>query len=69
MEIGENIKKYRTKAKLSREKLTLKCRGAFSTSHLLSIEKGKTQNPGIDIIISIADALGISVDELLGRKK
>ena len=69
MQIGENIKKYRTGAKLSREKLVLKCKGLFSTSHLISIEKGKTKNPGIDIISIIADALGISVDELLGKKK
>jgi transcriptional regulator with XRE-family HTH domain len=69
MEIGENIKKYRTKAKLSREKLVLKCGGKFSASHLLAIEKGKTRNPGIDIIVEIAGALGISVDELVGKKR
>lgn len=69
VEIGENIRKYRTKAKLSREKLVLKCGGRFSASHLLAIEKGRTKNPGIDIIVEIAEALGISVDKLVGKKK
>lgn len=68
MNIGENIRKYRTKERLSREKLALKCKGLFSASHLRAIEKGKTKNPGIDIIVGIADALGISIDELIGRK-
>jgi transcriptional regulator with XRE-family HTH domain len=68
MEIGENIRKYRTKAKLSRAKLSLKCEGRFSASHLLAIESGRTRNPGIDIVVDIADALGLSVDELIGRK-
>ena len=69
MDLGENIRKYRTKSGLSREKLVLKSKGVFSSSHLLSIEKGKTRNPGIDIMIAIADALGVSIDELVGRKK
>ena len=69
MDIGENIKKYRVKSGLSREKLVLRTRGLFSSSHLLSIEKGKTKNPGIDIVAAIADALGISIDELVGRKR
>lgn len=68
MELGENIRKYRTKKGLSREKLVLKCKGIFSASHLLSIEKGRTKNPGIDIIVSLADGLGLSLDELVGRK-
>lgn len=69
MDIGENIRRYRTRAGLSREKLILKCKGLFSASHLLSIEKGKTKNPGIDIVAGVADALGVSVDELIGKKK
>ncbi|MBI5078618.1 helix-turn-helix transcriptional regulator [Candidatus Saganbacteria bacterium] len=69
MDIGENIKRYRKKASLSREKLVLKCKGGFSASHLLSIEKGKTKNPGIDIVAAIADALSVSVDELIGKKR
>ena len=68
MELGEKIKKYRTKAGLSREKLVLKSKGLFSASHLLSIEKGLTKNPGIDIVAAIAGALGVSVDELINKK-
>jgi transcriptional regulator with XRE-family HTH domain len=69
VDIGDNIKKYRKRVGLSREKLVLKSHGLFSASHLLSIEKGRTKNPGIDIIVGIADALGLSVDELIGRRK
>ena len=65
MNIGENIKKYRLKSGLSREKLVLKCRGAFSSSHLLSVEKGRTKNPGVEMVSCIAEALGVSVDRLL----
>lgn len=68
MDIGENIRKYRTKKGLSREKLVIKCDGLFSASHLLSIEKGKTKNPGIDIIVSVSHALGVSLDDLIGKK-
>ncbi|MBI5699180.1 helix-turn-helix transcriptional regulator [Candidatus Saganbacteria bacterium] len=68
MNIGENIKRYRLKAGLSREKLVLKCRGEFSSSHLLSVEKGRTKNPGVEMVSCIAEALGVSVDTLLGKK-
>ncbi len=69
MDIGENIRKYRAKKGLSREKLVIKCNGSFSASHLLSIEKGKTKNPGIEIIVNISNALGVSLDDLIGKKE
>ena len=64
MNLGENIKKYRLKAGLSREKLAFKCDGKFSSAHLLRVENGQVKNPGIEMVKAIAAALGISIDLL-----
>jgi transcriptional regulator with XRE-family HTH domain len=37
-------------------------------STYLKIENGTTPNPSIQNVLNIADALGISLDELVGRK-
>jgi transcriptional regulator with XRE-family HTH domain len=63
--LGKNIKKYRDKTGLSREKLVIKCGGKFSANHLWRVEKGLVKNPGIEMVKVIAEALNISVDELL----
>jgi transcriptional regulator with XRE-family HTH domain len=63
--LGKNIKKYRDKAGLSREKLVIKCGGKFSANHLWRVEKGLVKNPGIEMIKAIADELNISIDKLI----
>ena len=65
MSLGKNIEKYRKKAGLSREKLVLKCGGKFSASHLVRIEKETVNNPGIEIIKTITNKLGLSIDQLV----
>jgi len=65
MSLGDNIKKYRLKAGLSREKLAFKCDGKFSSAHLLRVENGRVKNPGIEMIKTIASVLNVSVDLLL----
>jgi transcriptional regulator with XRE-family HTH domain len=37
-------------------------------STYLKIENGMTPNPSIQNVLNIAEALGISLDELVGRK-
>jgi len=37
-------------------------------STYLKIENGTTPNPSIQNVLNIAEALGISLDELVGRK-
>ena len=61
--IGENIKRLRLKSGMSQDALSKKANLAFYT--LSKIEAGSTPNPTIDTVKKIADALGISLDELM----
>jgi len=61
--IGKNIKKYREKLGISQDKLS---KLAGITLHTITkIESGTTPDPRIETVKKIADALGVSVDELL----
>ncbi len=64
--LASNIKKYRQKSGLSQDQLARKAGIPYST--FLKIESGYTLNPSIQAVLSIADALSVSIDELLGRK-
>ncbi len=64
--LASNIKKYRQKASLSQDQLARKADIPYST--FLKIESGYTPNPSVQAVVSIADALGVSIDELVGRK-
>ncbi|MFH1542029.1 MAG: helix-turn-helix transcriptional regulator [bacterium] len=64
MSLGRNIKKYREKAGLSREKLAQKCENKFSANHLWRVEDGSVKNPGIEMVKAIADGLKISIAKL-----
>jgi putative transcriptional regulator len=64
--LASNIKKYRQKAGLSQDQLARKAGIPYST--FLKIESGYTPNPSVLAVVSIADALGVSIDELVGRK-
>ena len=61
--IAKNIKKYREKKGISQDKLS---KLAGVTLHTITkIESGVTSDPRIETVKKIADALGVSVDELL----
>jgi len=60
--IGLRIKIARIKAKITQE--TLADRAGLSTAHVSNIETGNTKL-SLPTIISIANALSVSVDELL----
>ena len=63
--IAKNIKKYREKKGISQDKLS---KLAGITLHTITkIESGATPNPRIETVKKIADALGISVDDLLKK--
>ncbi len=64
--LASNVKKLRQKAGLSQDQLARKAGIPYST--FLKIESGYTPNPSIQAVVSIADALGVSIDELVGRK-
>jgi len=61
--IGENIKKYRKLAGISQDQLSKKADLAFHT--IAKIEAGSTPNPTIETVKKIADALGVSLDDLM----
>ena len=61
--VGKNIKKYRNKLGISQDILSKKANLAFHT--IAKIEAGSTPNPTIDTVKKIADALGVSLDDLM----
>ena len=61
--IGENVKKYRNKLGISQDVLSKKSNLTFHT--IAKIEAGATPNPTIETVKKIADALGISLDDLM----
>ncbi len=61
--IGDNIKKYRNKIGISQDVLSKKANLAFHT--IAKIETGATPNPTINTVKKIADALGVSLDNLM----
>ena len=61
--LAKNMKKYRAKLSISQDVLSKRADLAFHT--IAKIEAGSTPNPTIDTVKKIADALQVSVDELL----
>lgn len=64
--LGKRIKEFRSKVKISQDRLAKTANIPFST--LVKIEAGYTPNPSMETLIKIADAFGIGLDELVGRK-
>ena len=61
--IVKNIKKYRAKLGISQDKLSKLADITFHT--ITKIESGATPNPGIETVMKIAKALGVTVNDLL----
>ena len=61
--IGDNIKKYRNKLGISQDVLSKRANLAFHT--IAKIEAGSTPDPRIETVKKIADALGITLDDLM----
>jgi transcriptional regulator with XRE-family HTH domain len=64
--ISKNIKKLRDKTGLSQDQTARKANMPLST--YLKVENGVTPNPSIQTLLNIAEALEVSLDELVGRK-
>jgi len=64
--LSENIKKLRKQKKLSQDKLARLADIPYNT--LIKIESGRSSNPTLETLTKIADALGVSLDELARRK-
>ncbi|MCL0083123.1 helix-turn-helix domain-containing protein [Thermodesulfovibrionales bacterium] len=65
--LTRNIKKYREKLGLSQDQLARKAGIPYST--YIKIEAGYTLNPSIQAVVNIAQALCVSIDDLLGLKR
>ncbi len=63
--LSGNIKRYRKKKGLSQDKLAKLADVTHTT--LIKIESGANDNPTIKTLRKIADALGVSLDKLVGR--
>ena len=61
--IGENIKKRRTKLGLSQEDFAQKSGVKYTT--LTKIETGVIKTPSVVLVAKIAKVLGVSIEELL----
>ena len=61
--IGRNIRKYRNKLGISQDVLSKRANLAFRT--IAKIEAGSTPDPRIETVKKIADALGVTLDDLM----
>lgn len=61
--IGRNVRKYRKKLSISQDTLSKRANLAFHT--VAKIEAGGTKNPTIGTVQKLADALGVSLDDLM----
>lgn len=65
MILSSNIKKLRKQKKLSQDNLARLADIPYNT--LIKIESGRSNNPTFETLSKLADALGVSLDELVGR--
>ncbi|MBA7515574.1 hypothetical protein ES705_07616 [subsurface metagenome] len=61
----KNLVKIRKQKGWSQEKLAVESGISYNT--IIKIERGGIENPKIDTVIKFADALGVSIDKLVGR--
>lgn len=63
----KNLAKIRKEKGWSQEKLAQEAGISYNT--LIKIERDGIKNPKIETVIKLAEALKVSVDELLGRMR
>lgn len=63
--LSKKIKTLRMQSGLSQDQMARKANIPYST--YLKIENGTTPNPSIQNVLNIAEALNISIDDLIGR--
>ena len=61
----KNLSKIRKEKGITQEGLARKADISYHT--LVKIESGGIENPKIETVIKLADALGVSLDKLVGR--
>ena len=63
--VAKNIKKHRKEKGLSQDKLSRLADVSHAT--IIKIESGGIQSPTIDTVQKIAKALGVGVEDLIGK--
>jgi len=63
--VAKNIKRHRNEQGLSQDKLSRMADVSHAT--IIKIESGGIQSPTIGTVQKIAKALGVSVDDLIGK--
>ena len=61
--IGENIKKFRVKKKMSQEDLSKESGVKYTT--LTKIESNVIKKPSVMVMAQLAKALGVSIEDLI----
>ena len=61
----KNLVKLRKQKGWSQEKLAVESGISYNT--IIKIERGGIENPKIKTVIKLAEALGITLDQLVGR--
>ena len=61
--LAENIKTFRKQRGLSQEQLARKAGVTYST--LIKLESGSNKNPTVKTLQQIAQALGVTLDDLM----
>jgi transcriptional regulator with XRE-family HTH domain len=64
--LGMNVKRLREKAGISQQYLATLA--GLSMSAVSLVEQGKKPDPRLSTAVAIADALGVTVDELIGPR-
>lgn len=64
--LRENIRKYRKKRGLSQDRLTKMADITLTT--LVKIENGLNNNPTLNTLTKLAEALDVSIDDLVRKK-
>lgn len=65
--LAENVKRLRLKAGLTQQELSRRC--GLHVHYVQRLETNAPNNPGLDAIIRIARGLGVTVIDLLTRKR
>ncbi len=61
--IGKNIKKLRKKQSISQDRLSKLADLSLNT--VVTVESGANENPTIDTLTKIANALGVTINDLV----
>lgn len=62
----KNLAKLRRQKGWSQEKLAVESGISYNT--IIKLERGAIKNPKIETVIKLANALSVSIDQLVGRK-